>query len=270
MFNCLIFSIDRPSQADLLLRSIRDNFKEIDKLTVLYKYTTKEFMIGYDIIKHKDYGIAITWVHESNFKSNTKDIINGFNKRYSVCFVDDEVILRSPDIEKIDKTMLHDVAGFSLRLGENFPYAWNAQQKNTMPKFTKIFDIITWNWHGLTGDYGYMYCINSIIRDTEFFKEMINSINFTYPNNLEMAITKYNMNNRPVACAFSKSISINIANNLAQKVFKSRTGEEDKYSLENLNKKFLDGYIIDVSNLYGHEFEYPTCPVSYKFKKDKF
>lgn len=265
MIDCFIPSIDRPMQMDLLLRSIRDNFKGIDKVSVLYKYSNNDFMLGYDIVKHKDFDIDIKWIKESNFQRDTKEIFNNFNKKYAVCFVDDEVILRQPDLSKF--TIEDHEVGFSLRLGDNFPFAWNAQAKNTIPKFEKTFNVISWKWQGLTGDYGYPFCVNSIIRDTEYFKQIINSINFSAPNNLEMAITKYDMTDKPIMCAFDKPISINIANNLAQNLFKSRTGEDNRYSLENLNKKYLDGYKLDTEGLYDKVFACPTMPVPYNFVK---
>lgn len=260
----LIFSKDRACQLDLLLRSIKDNLPQVNRINVLYKISNEFYSKGY--YKLFDKYNYINWIQEENFELDVKEIINESICKYFLCLVDDEVIIRKPDWNLIFKYFDDTINNISLRLNNHINYSYTSECKVDPVPFTINDPIVKWDWTKLSpvGDMGYPSCINSAIRDTEYFKNIINNITFKNPNVLEAEINFKRDENKPFMLAFKKAISISIPNNFTQQ-FESRNSKKQEFSLEKLNDNFLNGYIINTNNLYGLDLDSATMPIDYNF-----
>ncbi len=271
MIDTLIFSKDRAMELNSLLESIQDHFNVFKKITILYRYSNDNFKKGYDKIIKKFGNMNIDWILESNFKADSIKIINSFIEKYCILFVDDEWFIRTPNIEQIYETMQdNEVVGFSLRLGDNFTYAWNAGVKHVLPEFIRNANVIKWQWKKChkNSDYGYPFNLNSMIRRTVEFQELVNRVDFTYPNNFEMAIVNGLKTEKEYIAAFNEPITFLNCLNVSQTHFVSRNIEEEQFNLEKLNQKWLDGYILNFRKIYNKTQECPTMALAMEFIKE--
>ncbi|MDD5589098.1 MAG: glycosyltransferase family A protein [Candidatus Nanoarchaeia archaeon] len=268
--NTLIFSKDRSAQLDLLLRSIIDNFKPLleNEIIVYYKATTDSFKKGYEKLINKFKNYNFVFIPEGySFAQDIKIIVNDFAEEYSLCLVDDEVVIRKPDLKYIYNFFNDGINGISLRMNPSIDYSYTSECYMQRPKLD-INDglIMKWNWTRAVppGDWSYPSCINSHIRKTKDFKKIINEINFHGVNDLEAQINSHRNYQKPYMLAFNKSITISIPNNVTQK-YMSRNAGKTIFGLENMNTAYLNGYIININNLYGLENTMPTIPVDFNF-----
>lgn len=270
MFNCLIFSKDRAMQLDLLLRSIKDNFPEINKIHILWKASDNFYLSGYTkLIKKNLSNKNYTWYKEVDFKFTVKKIVgNFFDQKYSLCFADDDVIINKPSFDNILKAFDDTVININLKMNPNINYCHSASINLDKPKFIENQDFLKWDWTkcNSNGDWGYPQPINSVIYSTDYFSKLIEKLEFIYPNNLEDAMNNNRNSSKPYMLSFLNTISLNIPNNITQNRHTPHSNNKS-FTIESLNKKFLADYIIDTENLYNYENKAVHCEVDYDFIK---
>jgi hypothetical protein len=255
MIDCLIFSKDRACQLDLLLRSINDNFSDLSPF-VLYKSSSPAFQKGYTkLIKAYP---KVNFVTENNFMGDVKTIVDSFTNKRSLCLVDDSVIINQ--FEPNTLSILNDasVHAISLRLHPNISYTYPTNITASPVKLTQLNvageKIYRWEWKQQkdSTDFSYPSCIDGHIYNTTFFKFIIAGLTFTNPNSLEEQLNNNRKMFKPCLACYEHSICLTIPNNLSQNhILTNRKGDNKEYSLESLNKKFLDGLIISTENIYG-------------------
>lgn len=283
MINCLIFSKDRACQLDLLLRSIKDNFKELKNIGIIYKYSNNNFKIGYEKIiqLYSD----INWIEETNFFNNFKNYINNIKEKYTLILVDDEVVIRNFNIEgflnflNLDSN-LHCI---SLRMHSKLNYSYASKIYSPPPSFFETYHSInsdqiaySWNWnHYLIdsgteySDWSYPSCINTHIYTTIFLKNILTEIYFNNPNILEASIHQLKNYFKEKILFFEKAKTISIPNNLTQTVFKNICGNKEEYSLESLNEKYINNYEINTKNLYNLDVNSCHYEIDYLLEEHK-
>lgn len=272
MLNCLIFSKDRPLQLEVLLRSIQDNFKELDNIQILYKYTTNDFKVGYDLVKaiHKD--SKFNFIEEFAFVDQTKQIITLFNQPYSIILVDDEVVINDYDISSHLYNLDNDTNQcISLRLHPDISHTYTTNVP-CAPILLKphLAALYSWQWRNYNplNEFGYPSCINSHLYKSEFLKMIVNNIPFRSVNNLEEVMHSQRAYFKPYMMCFDKAKTISIANNKVQTEIPTNTcSNKIEYTAENLNKKFLDGYKICTKNIYGIKSNQATTELEYRWEK---
>jgi len=251
MIDCLIFSKDRACQLELLLHSIGDNFKELGIVSIIYKASNNKYSGAYDILiseypKHN-------WILENNLVCDMKSVVNSFTTPSSLILVDDEIVINDFDINYLDDVS-DDVHCISLRLNPNITYSHTSNVDSPRPNnFICGADLNSWDWSEADNcsDWGYPSCINSHLYRTEFLKYWVNNMSYHSVNNFEAIWNTHRHNFRPIMCCFNESKTISIANNLTQTEYNNRHNNNEEYSLENLNNKFLEGHRIDTKNMYG-------------------
>ena len=259
MIETLIFSKDRACQCNLLLRSVRKNLPELQKIHLLYKATTKDFQSGYDKLQ-KEFP-EIDFIKEVEVVADTKRIVAGFTEKHSLCLVDDAVIINeievTPTLSILNGMDIHCV---SLRLSPHLPLTYTTGTENRIPKFERAnvagTILYKWEWakQKANTDYAYPSCIDGHIYMTGFLKYMVENLKFTSVNILETLIDHNRKMMKPLMCCYEKTVCLTIPNNIVQKDYPGNKVNTNKdYRVENLNKKYLDGFIISTENIYGME-----------------
>jgi len=248
MINIVIFSRDRGSQLELLLRSMKLYFKEWDsqKVSILYTFSNRLFGEGYDITKklHPEFN----YVLEKNFKQDLLLLMDK-SEKFSTFFVDD-IIFKEDFSMKDDKVkMLEDdknVLCLSLRLHPRLSYCYPARVKMVSPSPDKNNKF---NWVGKTGDYGYPMSLDGAIFRTSEILYRLQHLNYSNPNTLESNLAAMPIK-KPFMLMYDKSI---IVNNPANKVQDFNQNVHGNISAEYLNVEFIKGKKISLKNSKGIE-----------------
>lgn len=273
MINCLIFSRDRACQLDLLLRSIRDNFKDINHINVLIKATNRKYRKSYDKIFDDSVdlpGYSFWYEAKEIFKEDVMQIVDGsffLSNEHTICFCDDDVVIRPIDLE-ILKYFKNDVNAISLRMGKHINYCYPKNAHMELPTLVEYNGkYMMWNWQHYNRhlDWGYPMSLAGNIYRTEFLKDLWNKIPFDAPNWMEGYMALNAPKDKPYQVSYQEQHVYNVAVNLVQTVCKNR--HSGKYPIEKLNQKFLDGYIISTETLYNKTFNSANGEAEYKLIK---
>ena len=258
MIETLVFSRDRACQLDLLLRSIKDNLPELEKISVLYKATNKNFKKGYEILLKKF--PKIYFIEEENFCKDVKRIVNEFTEKNCLFLCDDAVMINEMEISNTLSILNGNVHGVSLRLNPNLPHTYMTDTKNVIPKFEKVnvagTILYKWEWKKAkeNTDYAYPSCIDGHVYQTGWITFIVDNAEFSTPNHLEVILDGNKQIMKPCLVCFEKTIMLTVPQNVVQNLFpNNRRNPNPEYSIENLNKRYLDGFVIDTENIYGIE-----------------
>lgn len=271
MIDILIFSKNRACQLDLLLHSINDNFKELNNINILFTFSNNFYESGYDklMLKYPN----CNWYEEDNFYNNTKNIINSFKSDVCLFFVDDEIIIRDYSILKYLNLFYEykNIHSISLRMNCNINFGYAANQIANKPNLQYINSenfCYLWNWQTqqLYDEWGYPAAINSSIYQTQFIKNIINTVSFKAVNSLEIALLQCKSNFKSKMIGFNESKTILLANNIVQTEGYNR--HSNKYSLEFLNNKYLCNYIINPIPFYNINYNMVCIESDYEFIED--
>lgn len=248
--NIIIFSLNRPAQLELLIRSMKFYFKEFSnfKIKILFKYTEPNFEKGYNKLFKLHPDENIIWSKENNFKNDLISLIDK-QEKYTVFFVDD-IVFKEPfsiEDEKFKYFDLHgDILCLSLRLHKKLTYCYPARVSMKSPDFNEN-NVFLWN--NQSGDYGYPMSLDGhIFRTKDIFFYLI-MLNYDGPNPLEAQMSFKPLPYPKMMC-YDKSI---ILNNPLNKVQKWNNNVHGKVTAEEINKEFLEGKIIDLDTFKGYE-----------------
>jgi len=250
MIDILIFSKDRACQLDLLLTSIIDNFSEANRVTIVCKTTTEKYMDGYMKLFGKY--PQFSWVPESNLIEDIRSEINFSKTEYIMTMVDDEIVIRKDSVKPLLDNYTEEIHCASLRMGKNIgDYCYTADLKCDIPELEKKGEVYKWDWTKGDGrtDWYYPACINSHIYRTGFLMEQMYKIQGGNVNDMEGVLNLNRVNFKHYMLCLENSKTINIANNLTQTGYNRHSNNKD-FSLEELNSKFLQGYVIDKNDFY--------------------
>ncbi len=274
MIDVLIFSKNRACQLDLLLRSIYDNFPMFKfgaKMHILFKADSDEYDKGYRKLM-KNGNLNLIW-HEEDiaFKDEVMQIVHGFDEPHTLCFVDDDVVIKSVNV--ISMLQIFDrnpeVNALSLRMGKHINYCYAKDTPQQIPEF--IMDkekVLKWNWVQAEHDWGYPMSLAGNIYRTEELVPLWEKLPFNGPNYIEgyMAMNAP-ADDRPFQITYAYQRVYNIANNLVQTVCKNRHADKPEDAPEVLNELYLKGFRIQTSTLYGKSFNCANGEAEYILKK---
>jgi hypothetical protein len=274
----IIFSRNRASQLNLLLDSIIENSNGLfDKVSIIFR-ADLGFIDGYQkIISSQLYKkINLHWYKENHletsfdFNSILKDIIDEYIP-YTTFMVDDNILYNKIEStqEDILKTIKEDVICFSLRLGENCTYSHPANQNYSLKNHVYYDNFISFNWNTQEpGDFAYPLSVDGHIYRTKFVNSALNAIRFNNPNTLEANLQHLLRYIPYKVYSFKESALVGVPVNLVNDSFNNRNGLKYPISVETLNKKFLDGEIIDLNALNFGDINGPHKELEYVFKKN--
>jgi hypothetical protein len=271
MINIIIFSKDRACQVDLCIRSIYDNFEYPYDITLQYTYSNDEFKKGFDELQamHPD----VTFVEEVEFQKTFQNLANRCKGEYILCLTDDDIIINKVDCVELDKLLLlynydNMIHSVSLRMNPTVTYCYPAKTDILPPQLTMKSFYFYWNWTEAPNQHycwGYPMAIDGHIYKVPWFQERIKNLQFNNVNQLEDALNNNRDHGKPLLVSFNQSKHFNVQNNFVQG---HRIDEvHNDYSVEELNKKFLDDYQISTENLYGFQKQQVHGPLDYKLVK---
>jgi hypothetical protein len=258
-------------QCDCLIRSIRQNIPQITLIHILYCASNDFFQQGYDKLINKNLH-DIVWHKEFNFEEQTKSILLKAEHPYHICLTDDDVSINpitDDELQPLLNGFTDDVASISLHQNKNIVYCGSAKAPISIPPSLIVqSEYIIWNWleSDPKYDWGYPHNIWNIYKTSEF-KDLINPLNFYHPNSLEGAMNTMRNSKKPFMRAFSKSKLFNVNNNYVKSTVSQASNIT--YSVENLNKLFLEGFVIDIDKLQGIQLNYIHGPHDYEFIKEE-
>jgi len=266
--NTIIFSKDRAMQLDLLLRSIKDNFIELNpsEIKVYIKASNNDYRIAY-LQLTKDHP-EFHYIFQTDFYSEVKKIINNFSKPYSLILVDDSVILNDfpvmNSLKYLEQIEFHQI---SLRMHLGIEYCHPADRYCSTSNMEQIEDnLFSWYWRNNDelADWGYAANIDSCFYKTQFLKNIINRISFDNVNDIEGRMNELRYEFRPKMICYDIPKIATICNNLTQSGF-NRHNPNPMYTIENLNQLYLEGRRISTSNIYGILNNACTFELDYEF-----
>jgi hypothetical protein len=263
---CIIPSLNRACQLDLLLRSIRENWQMNDlDIHVIYKYDELEYLDGYAKIS-EDFP-HIKWHAEDLgvFSDIIKNIIKKSKNSTIGFFVDDCVMFRKPSISvtEVDRcvSIWNDMyVGFSLRLGQNtiVQNYLTGELQHTLQAREVMYNVVEWNWkrYPRTSNYGYWFSWDGHFYSKELLtSDRVFSKYFGIHRDLEHQLITDNelyvsLPNKMLACKAS-SVFVNTVNTV-QTDGAIPAGVKYGYSTKQLNDRFLAGDRISLDSFTGH------------------
>lgn len=267
----IIFSKNRACQLQLLLDSLNERSKDIfDTISVIYKADGK-YIDGYNLLKERFSKTSIVFKEESNFRNDTIRLIND-NYKYTTFLVDDIVFFENNDTQfsEIENFMMDKkLLCFSLRLGLNSKYSHPANQHYEIGEYESNGNFISFDFTKQIGDLGYPLSVDGHIFNTDEIKDMVTKTMFTNPNTLEANLQQYIRIGLPsnMIGSFTNSKLVGVPVNLVNETFKNRHGLEHYISEEELNNRYLNGEIIDLSSMDFSNINGPHKEIKYEFKK---
>lgn len=270
----IIYTKDRACQLDLLLRSVKDNFVNVNKVWLLEDWSNKEFKAGYDKIKSLDYGLDINFIKQTrvNFYEVLKTIADNSEVDYILPFCDDDVFIRNVDTTDISSYVDNTTIGINLRFSSDLTVSYSRGDILPLPEFLPAGGYLKWNWTTYkipNFRWGYPYMAGAMIYRADFFRFMIDNIKFDLPNSFEGAMMneRYKWKKNFIV-GFKHSPVINISVNRVQNNVPNRGGRGVYYSPEKLNSVFLHGSVIDTVNLYNMHNNCEFVEITLDFKED--
>ena len=274
----ILFSKDRALQVEATINSFFNHCKDysshLTKLNVLYTYSSEDHKNSYDSLISQLNSVSyigpyINWIKETNFRADLISTLEeGKNSTGHVLFLVDDTIFIRDFLTRECLSVINDnndVLGFSLRLGKNTKYCYFYNILNKIPDMARYIitniDIINdyddnslYTFKYMEGgiDYSCHMEVSSSIYRIDVVLDICKVINFSGPNNLEMALVTPGRNIVigkgliKIAC-YSLGRAFSTPINLVQNQFVSnRIGSNKKYSSSELLDKYREGLHIDI------------------------
>lgn len=248
--NIIILSKDRAMQLDSLLRSINNKFKiPYQAISILYKYSSRDFMNGYEKLINRKILPKSNWFKESCFEEDVHKLCNTLDDSSLIMFlVDDNVVFNTFENREIFKAFTEQHLFISLRASRKY-------KDDVQPVFIKDKSYLEWKWNYYNKKpvtWNYPFSIDGNIFRVSVIKKILKKISFTAPNSFEGNMHRYRhawwIKRIKRALAPVEPVVVNNPLNSVQ-----TEGEtwNKNISVGNLNEKYLEGYQINNNILYS-------------------
>tara|TARA_R110000823_G_scaffold267745_1_gene387740 strand:+ start:353 stop:1195 length:843 start_codon:yes stop_codon:yes gene_type:complete len=265
----IIFSKDRPLQADLALKSIYKNFPQ-SKFNIVIYDCSPELEDAYATLR-KEHPNTQWWKQQSSLFKDVW-VAAAFAETNHICFfTDDDIVFE--EVPEIKMEALQDdlVTCFSLRMGLNINRRdCEGESFSDLPNKPMLSDegYVFWNKtvHGYGSYWSYSLSVDGhIFRKTDVL-DMLGELIYLEgykkwkqnPNELEAALQRFWTIRPPIILSFQTSKIVNSPNNkVSNSCTENISGHEHSYSKDELLKLFMDGKRIDLGLL---EIQNISCP----------
>ncbi len=251
----ILFSKDRPLQLEATLRSFFLCCKDSENTTIRVLYTTSTESME-SLYNHvaKEYP-QVELVRESHFRNNLQALASGSD--FILFMVDDALFVQSFSVSSLCHSLEHhpDALGFSLRLGTNIQHCYPVDQPQNHPDFEQAEpEVLRYNWPMAKHDFGYPLEVSSSLYRAHDILPLLEELSFSDPNTLEAQLAgascRFIGQRDSILCA-PRSLAFCIPVNKVQTVCHNRSGENPRYSIDNLADLYADGYRINVTRHLG-------------------
>ncbi len=261
--NVIIFSKDRATQLDALLRSIRERVEGWEKRSlwsVVFASSTPEFAKGYDIVCAEHRSGALEFIDERSHSGGFKSIVlETMQRQHQVngapwcMFLVDDMVFKttwSLDGGKPMRRLKEDprVLCLSLRMCPRYDYCY-AENRPVKPPFMALFG--RWNWCKAGGDWGFPMSVDGHVFRYDDIFPLVQQIEFKSPNTFERGLKRNRIKARPLMTCYAESVVVNLPVNRVQNEYDNRAGEEHGVSAEELNTSFLSGKRVNLAPIYA-------------------
>lgn len=255
----IIYSKNRAAQLDLLLRSIKENFLNVNKVFVLNDFDD-DFKKSYEKLWAKDYGINVEYIYQNKsiFYNVLLDVLKRSDQEWVLPFCDDDVVISKADVDGALEFVDGNTTGLNLRFSLDMDISYHTGAIVPFPAFERVGDFCKWKWKGASDlRWGYPYHAGGKIYRKDFFYHMMSTTEFDNPNILEykMMVNKDNWGKECSVC-FKSAPIVNVSVNRVQNVSNNRGGRDVGYSPQELRDRFMNGECIDLKPLQDMK---PNC-----------
>lgn len=249
----IVFSKNRAMQLHALISSYFHYTKNYVPLTVLFTYSDEQHKISYEILQRELSAFPVTFIYETNFSLQLKEIVSNTHADRIFFMTDDAVFLDHYNLSDcLDFDPTKNI--FSLRLGADFDFCYSYNRKQAVPAFSPINingkNLVGWIWENMTESPDWIYPLS--VDATIFLKKEIElllyHISFKSPNSLESQLqpyTKFFVQRRGIC--YPKVKYVNVPCNIVQTEYNNIT--TGTFSTSELLEKFLRGQRIDWKKL---------------------
>jgi len=255
----IVLSYNRPCQLDAAISSMKKFFVnwQNHNIVVLYRSTNDKFKQGYELVKqrHND----LIYVEENNFRINMDFILNTYKTDYLVMMCDDD-IWKEPfntedhDFQFFDLNKDKGICCFSLRMHPRISKCYTAGNIDTHPPKQFLHENpYVWQWTNeeLKGDWNYPNSVDCHIFVYDDMYNLLMRRDIVSVSHIEVIISQLAPRSmKPFMACSNKSAIFNIPLNAVQEICRNINMG---ITIDYLNEKYLEGYIIDIDNYVGFD-----------------
>lgn len=167
---------------------------------------------------------------------------------YAMFAVDDIIVTDELDVkEGIRKLQETAAYGLYYRLGKHIDFSWIANFYQGIPLLQDVGnDYFVWQFNTGRGDWRYPNTVDLALYRKDQFQKDFQTIDFTYPNELE-GYWAVRADINKVGLCYKRAKMVNIPLNI---VTQDRNRATHLFSAEELNKFFMQGMKIDINPFY--------------------
>jgi hypothetical protein len=259
--NLIIFSKDRPLQLDSLLRSIKEiSHIPYKTISLLYKYSSKDFQRGYEKLINRNIISSCKWIQEASFSNDLCNILNTIEDNSLIMFlVDDDIFFNTFALDDVLSAFSDKHLFISLRASRKY-------ETDVQPDFINRNKYLEWKWNYSRKKpvtWNYPFSIDGNIFHVSTIKKIVHKISFTAPNSFEgsMHIYRHKWWIKRIKLALTPLEAV-VVNNPLNRVQTEGSTWNRNLSVDSLNRKYLEGYQID-NNVF-----YTAAPTSIHYPMD--
>jgi hypothetical protein len=270
MISSTIFSMNRPCQLDLTIRTITKKLPWVKNISVVYRATEQQYIDGYNLLieRLKSIRTDITFIQQGDFRTDLINIFESNTSPYILCFNDDDVVLREAlymdeILEEFNSNPM--ITSFSLRLSDSLTNAYYYDYPVTpQPDFIGNNDkYLLWDWTKSQGDWGYPHACCTTIFKRKQWGEFLER-GFSNPPTFEGYVTCYMTSpDAPYSICHKDQVAISTPmNRISGGNMCNMSG---LYTIEKLNEYYLNGQMINDEVIYGIKPNTPHFEVEFEF-----
>lgn len=263
MINTIIFSKDRAMQLRLLFESMfLHSYKILDEITVIYTSSAVEFAQGYSLLQEEKIipRIKINWLQEKSLSDDVITCLQKYargQKAFTVFFTDDSVFYNNIHNYKFAiESCLNpgsDIGCFSLRMGLNTTEEtyWRPGNSRQL-QYAQVGNLLKWRHtdYPMTHGYGYPLSLDGhIFRASDILSLIQQALPIAGVNDLEAKLSQFKFEIAPCMASFQKSALVTVPINRVQDAFPNQAGIFHPVSAKELNRRYLNGEVIDYSSI---------------------
>lgn len=190
MLKFIVLSEDSAFNTNLFLQSLKNFVVGDYSCTVIYKATTPEYSLMYEVILREFQDIC-DYVKTDSFKEQILSDIDERTEENYLCICSSEDIFYRhfiiPELDDIFEDS--DLLTFQTRLGKNIKKNTLVGSDNIFKPETVVGDICIWDWSLHYVDFNEPFNLNGSIYRTEEIRKLINKVSFQNREELQEGIS---------------------------------------------------------------------------------